>query len=88
MPLKHEVDTAITGSISPTSFIYGDSVDASKFIQLEDMSCLFQPFNLTFQVINMGPSGAPELAVQIMIPSRLLTNGADIFLIQDIVVST
>ncbi|XP_072427145.1 integrin alpha-9 [Chiloscyllium punctatum] len=86
MPLKHEVDTAITGSISPTSFIYGDSVDASKFIQLEDMSCLFQPFNLTFQVINMGPSSAPELAVQIMIPSRLLTNGADIFLIQDIVV--
>ncbi|XP_060678907.1 integrin alpha-9 [Hemiscyllium ocellatum] len=86
MPLKHEVDTAITGSISPTSFIYGDSVDASKFIQLEDMSCLFQPFNLTFQVINMGPSSAPELAVQIMIPSRLLTNGADIFLIQDIMV--
>ncbi|XP_067837474.1 integrin alpha-9 [Heptranchias perlo] len=86
MPLKHEVDTAITGSISPASFVYGDSVDASKFVQLEDMSCLFQPFNLTFQVINMGPSSAPELAVQIMIPSRLFTNGADIFLVQEVVV--
>uniref|UniRef100_UPI00398E4435 integrin alpha-9 isoform X2 n=1 Tax=Pristiophorus japonicus TaxID=55135 RepID=UPI00398E4435 len=86
MPLKHEVDTAITGSISPASFIYGDSVDASKFIQLEDMACLFQPFNLTFQVINMGPSSAPELAVQIMIPSRLFTNGADLFLVQETVV--
>ncbi|XP_078254019.1 integrin alpha-9 [Rhinoraja longicauda] len=86
MPLKHEVDTAVTGSISPTSFIYGDSVDASKFIQLENMPCLFQPLNLTFQVINMGPSSAPGLAVQIMIPSRLFTNGADIFLIQGAVV--
>lgn len=87
MPLKHEVDTAVTGSISPASFIYGDSVDASKFIQLEEMSCLFQPLNLTFQVINMGPSSAPGLAVQIMIPSKLFTNGADIFLIQGAVVS-
>ncbi|XP_067888385.1 integrin alpha-9 isoform X2 [Heterodontus francisci] len=86
MPLKHEVDTAITGSISPASFIYGDSVDASKFIQLQDMPCLFQPFNLTFQVINMGPSSAPELDVQIMIPSRLFTNGADIFLVQEAMV--
>lgn len=87
MPLKHEVDTAVTGSISPASFIYGDSVDASKFIQLEEMPCLFQPLNLTFQVINMGPSSAPGLAVQIMIPSKLFTNGADIFLIQGAVVS-
>ncbi|XP_072119218.1 integrin alpha-9 [Mobula birostris] len=86
MPLKHEVDTAVTGSISPASFLYGDSVDASKFIQMEDMSCFFQPFNLTFQVINMGPSSAPGLAVQILIPSRLFTNGADIFLVQEAVV--
>ncbi|XP_072908552.1 integrin alpha-9 [Hemitrygon akajei] len=86
MPLKHEVDTAVTGSISPASFLYGDSVDASRFIQMEDMSCFFQPFNLTFQVINMGPSSAPGLAVQILIPSRLFTNGADIFLVQEAVV--
>lgn len=35
----------------------------------------------------MGPSSAPGLAVQIMIPSKLFTNGADIFLIQGAVVS-
>ncbi|XP_069776413.1 integrin alpha-9 isoform X3 [Narcine bancroftii] len=86
MPLKHEVDTALTGSISPASFVYGDSVDGSSFIQLDDMPCLFQPFNLTFQVINMGPSSAPGLTVQIMIPSRLFANGADIFLVQEAVV--
>uniref|UniRef100_A0A4W3I737 Integrin, alpha 9 n=1 Tax=Callorhinchus milii TaxID=7868 RepID=A0A4W3I737_CALMI len=85
MPLKHEVDTAITGSISPTSFIYGSTVDVSKFIQMED--CLFQPLNFTFQVINMGPSSVPELLVQIMIPSKLSASGADMFLIQETVVS-
>uniref|UniRef100_A0A4W3IAV0 Integrin, alpha 9 n=1 Tax=Callorhinchus milii TaxID=7868 RepID=A0A4W3IAV0_CALMI len=84
MPLKHEVDTAITGSISPTSFIYGSTVDVSKFIQMED--CLFQPLNFTFQVINMGPSSVPELLVQIMIPSKLSASGADMFLIQETVI--
>uniref|UniRef100_A0A4W3IVD4 Integrin, alpha 9 n=1 Tax=Callorhinchus milii TaxID=7868 RepID=A0A4W3IVD4_CALMI len=79
----NDLDTAITGSISPTSFIYGSTVDVSKFIQMED--CLFQPLNFTFQVINMGPSSVPELLVQIMIPSKLSASGADMFLIQETV---
>lgn len=38
--------------VTPTSFAYGNSIDASRFVQLEDMECNFQPLNLTFQVIS------------------------------------
>uniref|UniRef100_A0A674C5C9 Integrin, alpha 9 n=1 Tax=Salmo trutta TaxID=8032 RepID=A0A674C5C9_SALTR len=51
IPLVHEVDTAITGLVTPTSFLYGNSIDASRFVQLEDMECNFQPLNFTFQVL-------------------------------------
>lgn len=36
--------------MSPTSFVYGESVDASNFIQLDDLECHFQPLNVTLQV--------------------------------------
>lgn len=38
----------------PTSFVYGESVDASSFIQLEDLECHFQPLNVTLQVSTPG----------------------------------
>ncbi|KAK2509484.1 hypothetical protein MC885_018211 [Smutsia gigantea] len=50
VPLMHEVDTSITGIMSPSSFLYGESVDASNFIQLDDLECHFQPLNVTLQV--------------------------------------
>lgn len=37
--------------MSPTSFVYGESVEASNFIQLEDLECHFQPLNITLQVL-------------------------------------
>ncbi|MGH0130927.1 UNVERIFIED_CONTAM: hypothetical protein FKN15_003129 [Acipenser sinensis] len=54
IPLIHEVDTTITGVVSPTSFVYGDSVNAARFVQMDDMECLFQPLNYTFQVGQEG----------------------------------
>uniref|UniRef100_A0A8C7VZH2 Integrin, alpha 9 n=1 Tax=Oncorhynchus mykiss TaxID=8022 RepID=A0A8C7VZH2_ONCMY len=83
IPLVHEVDTTITGVVNPTSFEYGNSIDASRFVQLEDMECNFQPLNFTFQVINNGPSRLPGSIVDIRIPNRLAGNGADMFLIMD-----
>ncbi|XP_066546619.1 integrin alpha-9 [Amia ocellicauda] len=83
IPLVHEVDTAITGLISPTTFAYGDSIDASHFMLLEDMVCHFQPLNFTFQVINNGPSSLPGSTVHIRIPNRLVGSGADMFHILD-----
>lgn len=40
--------------MSPTSFVYGESVDASNFIQLDDLECHFQPLNVTLQVTTPG----------------------------------
>lgn len=45
--------------VSPTSFVYGNSVDASRFVQLEEMECNFQPLNLTFQVESVDEGFCP-----------------------------
>ncbi|KAF3708352.1 Integrin alpha-9 Integrin alpha-RLC Precursor [Channa argus] len=79
IPLVHETDTVITGVVTPSSFVYGNSIDASRFVQLEDMECNFQPLNLTFQAINKGPSRLPGSIVDIRIPNRLVGSGADMF---------
>uniref|UniRef100_A0AAX7V617 Integrin alpha-2 domain-containing protein n=1 Tax=Astatotilapia calliptera TaxID=8154 RepID=A0AAX7V617_ASTCA len=79
IPLIHETDTTITGVITPTSFVYGNSIEDSRFVQLEDMDCNFQPLNLTFQAINKGPSRLPGSRVDIRIPNRLTGNGAEMF---------
>ncbi|KAI5108599.1 integrin alpha-9 [Silurus meridionalis] len=83
IPLVHEVDTAVTGLVTPSSFVYGGSVDSSRFVQLEDFECNFQPLNFTFQVINNGPSRLPGSTVDMRIPNRLLGNGVDMFHIID-----
>ncbi|XP_017319172.1 integrin alpha-9 isoform X1 [Ictalurus punctatus] len=81
--LMHEVDTAVTGVVTPSSFVYGNSVDSSHFVKLEDLECNFQPLNFTFQVINNGPSRLPGSTVDIRIPNTLVANGADMFHIID-----
>ncbi|XP_054451386.1 integrin alpha-9 [Pteronotus mesoamericanus] len=86
VPLMHEVDTSITGITSPTSFVYGESVDASNFIQLDDLECHFQPLNVTLQVYNTGPSTLPGSSVSISFPNRLSPGGAEMFHIQEMVV--
>ncbi|XP_015249646.1 PREDICTED: integrin alpha-9 [Cyprinodon variegatus] len=79
IPLIHETDTTITGVVTPGSFVYGNSIDASRFVQLEDMKCNFQLLNLTFQAINKGPSRLPGSTVDIRIPNRLVAKGPDMF---------
>lgn len=46
----HPRDDCVCRVVAPTSFAYGNSIDASRFVQLEEMECSFQPLNLTFQV--------------------------------------
>uniref|UniRef100_A0A673XPL4 Integrin, alpha 9 n=1 Tax=Salmo trutta TaxID=8032 RepID=A0A673XPL4_SALTR len=81
--LSVSVRPSVHRVVNPTSFEYGNSIDASRFVQLEDMECNFQPLNFTFQVINNGPSRLPGSIVDIRIPNRLAGNGADMFLIMD-----
>ncbi|XP_017558140.1 integrin alpha-9 isoform X1 [Pygocentrus nattereri] len=83
IPLVHEVDTTLTGVVNPSSFVYGNSIEASRFVQLEDLECNFQPLNFTFQVINNGPSRLLASTVDIRLPNRLVANGADMFHIID-----
>uniref|UniRef100_A0AAR2JJ76 Integrin alpha-2 domain-containing protein n=1 Tax=Pygocentrus nattereri TaxID=42514 RepID=A0AAR2JJ76_PYGNA len=87
IPLVHEVDTTLTGVVNPSSFVYGNSIEASRFVQLEDLECNFQPLNFTFQVINNGPSRLLASTVDIRLPNRLVANGADMFHIIDTQVS-
>uniref|UniRef100_A0A8D0CNV0 Integrin, alpha 9 n=1 Tax=Sander lucioperca TaxID=283035 RepID=A0A8D0CNV0_SANLU len=70
---------AVCSVVTPSSFVYGNSIDASRFVQMEDMECNFQPLNLTFQAINKGPSRLPGSTVDIRIPNRLAGSGADMF---------
>ncbi|XP_001489124.4 integrin alpha-9 isoform X1 [Equus caballus] len=86
VPLMHEVDTSIMGIMSPTSFVYGESVDASNFIELDDLECHFQPLNVTLQVYNTGPSTLPGSSVSISFPNRLSSGGAEMFHVQEMVV--
>ncbi|XP_026576402.1 integrin alpha-9 [Pseudonaja textilis] len=87
IPLMHEVDSSITGTVSPSSFIYGESVAASQFTKLEDFECHFQDLNFTLQVYNAGPSTLPGSFVDISIPNRLSTNGDDMFHIRQMMVA-
>ncbi|XP_035982389.1 integrin alpha-9 [Fundulus heteroclitus] len=87
IPLIHETDTTITGVVTPGSFVYGNSIDASHFVQLDEMKCNFQPLNLTFQAINKGPSRLPGSTVDIRIPNRIAGNGADMFHVMETQVS-
>lgn len=87
VPLMHEVDSSITGVVSPSSFVYGESVEASQFIQLEDFECHFQPLNFTLQVYNAGPSTLPGSFVDISFPNRLSATGAEMFHIQQMMIS-
>ncbi|XP_062985826.1 integrin alpha-9 [Elgaria multicarinata webbii] len=87
VPLMHEVDSSITGVVSPSSFTYGESVAASQFIQLEDFECDFQDLNITLQVYNAGPSTLPGSSVKILFPNHLSTNGAEMFHIRQVMVA-
>ncbi|RMC05552.1 hypothetical protein DUI87_18748 [Hirundo rustica rustica] len=86
VPLMHEVDSSISGEVFPTSFFYGDSVEASNFVQLENHECLFQSLNFTLQIYNAGPSTLPGAFLDISIPNRLSAAGAEIFHIQQMMV--
>uniref|UniRef100_A0A8C9F807 Integrin subunit alpha 9 n=1 Tax=Pavo cristatus TaxID=9049 RepID=A0A8C9F807_PAVCR len=82
VPLMHEVDSSINGEVFPTSFFYGDSVEASNFVQLESHECRFQSLNFTLQVYNAGPSTLPGAFLDISFPNRLSATGAEIFHVQ------
>lgn len=69
--------------ISPTSFVYGESVDVSNFILLEDLECHFQPLNITLQVsllpqtlpLSLGSNRRSRMGLLLKVAQGLMLQG-------------
>lgn len=57
--------------------MYGNSVDAARFVQLEELECNFQPLNLTFQVQSVD-----EVCLFLLVP---LVGSLHFFSLSDVV---
>ncbi|XP_057707532.1 integrin alpha-4 isoform X2 [Corythoichthys intestinalis] len=64
VPLKYAVDVDVHGSVTPTSFAFGDE-DATP------VECYSQTFNYTYKVLNRGPSRSPDTLMEITLPKLL-----------------
>lgn len=64
LPLKHLVNLNIRGSVTPTSFSFGDE-------DLTPVDCYPERFNYTYKVLNSGPSRSVDTVVEIMLPKIL-----------------
>lgn len=65
LPLKYKVDVKIHGSVSPTSFVFGDE-------ESSPVACYSEGFNYTYQVMNLGPSHLVNVVVDILLPKILV----------------
>ncbi|XP_050772360.1 integrin alpha-4 isoform X1 [Gopherus flavomarginatus] len=78
IPLKHEVELNVHGSVSPASFVYGPSEENSP------INCMKEKINFTFHVISAGPSLAPAIGLEIMVPNSFAPRDEKLFNILDI----
>uniref|UniRef100_A0A8C0H4R1 Integrin subunit alpha 4 n=1 Tax=Chelonoidis abingdonii TaxID=106734 RepID=A0A8C0H4R1_CHEAB len=78
IPLKHEVELNVHGSVSPASFVYGFSEENSP------INCMKEKINFTFHVISAGPSMAPAIGLEIMVPNSFAPRDEKLFNILDI----
>ncbi|XP_004674531.2 PREDICTED: integrin alpha-4 [Condylura cristata] len=78
IPLKYEVMLSVHGFINPTSFVYGPKEEN------EPETCVKEKMNFTFHVINMGPSMAPNVSVEIVVPNAIMPQAHKLFNILDV----
>ncbi|XP_074857267.1 integrin alpha-4 [Carettochelys insculpta] len=78
IPLKHEVELNVHGLVFPTSFVYGSSEQKSP------IDCMKEKINFTFHVISAGPSMAPAIDLEIMVPNAFTPGDAKLFNILDV----
>ncbi|XP_056650073.1 integrin alpha-4 isoform X2 [Monodelphis domestica] len=78
IPLKYEIQLNVHGFVTPASFIYGPSEENEP-----DM-CMMEKINFTFHVINAGPSMAPNVSAEIMIPNSFTPYYHKLFNILDV----
>ncbi|XP_068924669.1 integrin alpha-4 isoform X1 [Petaurus breviceps papuanus] len=78
IPLKYEITLNVHGFVTPASFIYGPSEEN------EPEACMMEKINFTFHVINVGPSMAPNVSVEIMVPNSFTPYHNKLFNILDV----
>ncbi|XP_027721802.1 integrin alpha-4 isoform X1 [Vombatus ursinus] len=78
IPLKYEITLNVHGFVTPASFIYGPSEDN------EPEACMMEKINFTFHVMNAGPSMAPNVSVEIMVPNSFTPYHNKLFNILDV----
>uniref|UniRef100_A0A8D0HTS4 Integrin subunit alpha 4 n=1 Tax=Sphenodon punctatus TaxID=8508 RepID=A0A8D0HTS4_SPHPU len=82
IPLRYEVELNVHGFASPASFVYGNSEEYSP------VTCMKEKINFIFHVINAGPSMAPAVDLEIMIPNAFVPRDTKLFNILDIKTSS
>ncbi|XP_008136965.2 integrin alpha-4 isoform X2 [Eptesicus fuscus] len=82
VPLRYEVMLTVHGFINPTSLVYGSKEDH------EPETCMTEKMNFTFHVINTGPSMAPNVSVEIMVPNSFIPQTDKLFNILDVQTSS
>ncbi|CAM5089538.1 unnamed protein product [Natator depressus] len=78
IPLKHEVELNVHGFVLPASFVYGPSEKNSS------INCMEEKINFIFHVISAGPSMAPAIDLEIMVPNAFAPRDEKLFNILDI----
>uniref|UniRef100_U3IW31 Integrin subunit alpha 4 n=1 Tax=Anas platyrhynchos platyrhynchos TaxID=8840 RepID=U3IW31_ANAPP len=78
VPLKYEIELNAHGFVTPASFVYGTNEKESP------LTCMEENINFTFHVISAGPSMAPNINLEIMIPNAFPPDDFKLFNILDI----
>ncbi|KAM8933367.1 integrin alpha-4 isoform 2-T2 [Pelodytes ibericus] len=73
IPTTQEINLNIIGSVSPLSFVFGPSEEETQ------EACEMEKIVYTFNVINSGPSVAPEAKLEIMIPNTFAPSKIRLF---------
>ncbi|XP_067155080.1 integrin alpha-4 isoform X2 [Apteryx mantelli] len=78
VPLKYEIELNAHGFVTPASFVYGTNEKDSP------VTCMKESINFTFHVISAGPSMAPNINLEIMVPNAFPPNNFKLFNLLDI----
>ncbi|NXL90044.1 ITA4 protein, partial [Alectura lathami] len=76
VPLKYEIELNAHGFVTPASFVYGTNESP--------LTCMEENINFTFHVISVGPSMAPNITLEIMIPNAFPPSDFKLFNVLDI----
>ncbi|XP_062434993.1 integrin alpha-4 [Rhea pennata] len=78
VPLKYEIELNAHGFVTPASFVYGTNEKDSP------VTCMKENINFTFHVISAGPSMAPNINLEVMVPNAFPPKNFKLFNLLDI----